>query len=123
MTTGRLMALAAVVVVLAALAMGLWASGSPTTQREFRLDERRVADLQAIEMAIERHYRVHQTLPQQLDTLADSPGSRLSTRDPASGEHYTYEVLDGSRYRLCAVFAHDTAAAGAETQRTAAAWW
>ncbi len=123
MTTGRLMALAAVVVVLAALGIGLWASGSPSTQREFRLDERRVADLQAITNAIDRHYQVHQALPEQLDTLAASPGSRLSTQDPASGERYAYEVLDGSRYRLCADFAHDTAAAGVETQRTAAPWW
>lgn len=123
MSTGRVMALAAATVVLSALGLGLWAIGSPSTQREFRLDERRVADLQAITMAIDRHYRVHQALPDRLETMTDSPGSRLSTRDPVSGEHYVYEVLDGTRYRLCAYFFHDTAAAGVETQRTAAPWW
>jgi len=123
MTTGRLMALAAVVVVLAALGLGLWASGSPATQREFRLDERRVADLQGISAAVDRHYQVHRVLPDGLQALAETPGSRLSTRDPVTGEPYAYEVLDAGRYRLCANFSHDTAAAGGETFRSGATWW
>ncbi len=123
MSTGRAMAIAAVLVVIAALGLGLWVSGSPSTQRELRLDERRVADLQAIAGAIERHHEGHRALPGQLETLAAAPGSRLSTRDPVSGEPYVYEQMAEGRYRLCAVFAHDTAAAGLETHRTGAPWW
>lgn len=120
MSVGRALALAAIVVVVAALGMGLWASGSPGTQREFRLDERRVSDLQGITMAIDRHYEVHRSLPPDLGALAEAPGSRLSTRDPVTGAAYDYEISNARRYRVCASFAHDTAE---ETFRLAAPWW
>ncbi|GAB2653352.1 hypothetical protein [Arenimonas aestuarii] len=120
MSAGRGLALAAIVVVVAALAMGLWASGSPGTQREFRLDERRVTDLQGIVAAIGRHYELHRALPPDLDALAAAPGSRLSTSDPVTGTAYDYEIVGARRYRVCASFAHDTAE---ETFRMAAPWW
>jgi hypothetical protein len=92
-------------------------------QREFRLDERRVRDIQGIVAAIEQHYEVHRSLPPSLGTLAETPGSRLATSDPVSGVAYDYDVVGAHRYRVCASFAHDTATAGAETYRVAAPWW
>ncbi|WP_339827369.1 hypothetical protein [uncultured Arenimonas sp.] len=123
MSAGRALALAAIVVVIAALGMGLWASGSPSTQREFRLDERRIRDLQAITTAVEGHYRNQAELPANLDLLADAPGSRLSIADPVSGEGYDYEIVDQHRYRICATFTHDTSRATDEAIRSGASWW
>ena len=120
MSAGRALALAVIVVVIAALGMGLWASGSPGTQREFRLDERRVSDLQGITAAIDRHFEVHRSLPPDLGALAEAPGSRLSTRDPVTGTAYEYEVVGERQFRVCASFAHDTAT---DTFRLAAPWW
>lgn len=123
MSAGRALALAAIAVVIAALGMGLWASGSPSTQREIRLDERRIRDLQAIATAVESHYQNHAALPANLGLLADAPGSRLASADPVSGEGYGYEIVDQHRYRICATFTHDTSEATDEALRSGAPWW
>jgi hypothetical protein len=48
-------------------------------------------------------------LPASLAQLAAQPGMALAIRDPVDGTAYGYEPVAGSRYRLCAVFATDTA--------------
>lgn len=109
MSGGRRLAIAGAIAAVLAVAAGLWAIGSPAAQREQRLDERRLDDLQRIELAIDSHWSIEKSLPADLATLADAPGSTLPTHDPATNFPYGYEIVDARRYRLCAVFATDTA--------------
>ena len=108
---GRRVAIAASVVVVATLIASIAVMGPPSRQRQHRLDERRVADLGRIQMALQVYRNAHDTLPAGLSVLAAAPGARLPIRDAESGEAYGYERKDDSSYRLCARFATDTAEA------------
>lgn len=108
MSGGRWLMVAAALVVAAVVAAALWVIGPPSAQRQLRLDERRVGDLQRIARAIELHAEREGRLPRDLATLAAQPGQRLPVTDPATAAPYDYEVLDRQRYRLCAQFAIDT---------------
>lgn len=106
---GTWLLLAAAVVVVATLVAAIASIGLPSEQRLERLDERRVADLGNLESAIDAHVRTADALPTTLAELAAEPGMRLSTVDPESGRPYEYVVRGARAYRLCAVFATDTA--------------
>ena len=86
--------------------------GSPSAQREAKLDARRAADLFRITSAVERWVERHGALPRDLATLAAEPGVRLAVADPVSGAPYGYTVTDARGYRLCATFTTDTAQSG-----------
>jgi hypothetical protein len=108
-TAGRLLAIAGSIVVLAVLALALRELGSPSAQREVRMDERREHDLSMLAVQVRGHWLLERALPPDLATLASKPGSTLSTRDPATGAPYEYEIVADDRYRLCATFTTDTA--------------
>lgn len=105
---GRWLAVAAGVVVLATIIAAIATMGSPSTQRDIRMDERRVGDLERIARAVERYQHRHDVLPPDLATLASEPGQNLAIFDPVDGAAYGYEVTDDDRYRLCAEFITDT---------------
>ena len=106
---GRWLAIAASVVVVSTVVAAILAMGSPSTQRELRLDEKRVGDLGRIANAVNHHVERHGALPKDLATLARQPGQWISFVDPKDGSAYTYEVTGPRTFRLCAVFATDTA--------------
>lgn len=110
---GRVLMIAAAVAILATVAAAIYVMGAPGEQRQRRLDERRVADLAAIQQAVEAYHREHGVLPPVLPTLAARPGLGLEIVDPA-GQPYAYLPESRRGYRLCAVFATDTA----DTRRT-----
>jgi hypothetical protein len=98
-------AVVATVLVLAAIAAGMLALGSPSEQRARRLDDRRLEDLRSLAGAIEDHWSEHRELPRSLDEL---PAAFESSRhDPETGEGYEYSVGAENRYRLCATFSRD----------------
>lgn len=105
---GRSLMIAATALVLATLAMAVWVMESPAKQRDRRLDERRVLELQAIGNAVEEWTTANGRLPRSLADLAGQPGAALSISDPANGTPYDYHVVSPSRYRLCATFATST---------------
>lgn len=115
---GRWLAIAAIVVVASTIVASLWVMGSPSAQRQANLDGRRVDDLSHIERLLDDHMSTHDTLPPDLAMLAEQPGRRLSIVDPVDGTPYGYQVTGARTYRLCAVFATDTARVPA----TAGAW-
>jgi type II secretory pathway pseudopilin PulG len=106
---GRRLAIAASVVVIAAVATAMLVMGSPGSQRESRLDRKREQDMGRIAQAIDLRTVAGKPLPADLAGLAGEPGRRLSITDPATGAPYAYETTGGNGYRLCAVFATDTA--------------
>ena len=106
---GRWMLVAAAVLVAGTLAAAFLSMDTPGQVREQRLDQHRVTDLEQIAGAIDAWRSVHGALPASLAQLAAQPGMALAIRDPVDGTAYGYEPVAGSRYRLCAVFATDTA--------------
>ena len=117
-TTGRWLMIAACFVVAATLVSAIFVMGSPAVQREAKLDERRIADLTRIDRLADGYFERKGKLPPDLATLANQPGRRLSTADPVDGSAYAYEVTGDRTFRLCAVFATDTA----ETFEAAERW-
>ena len=104
---GQWLLAAAAVVVVATVLASIVMVGSPSAQREQRLDARRLDDLRRIERLVEDHYQRTGTLPANLDALA-RPGLELPL-DPTTGAAYGYEAGEGRAYRLCAAFATDSA--------------
>ena len=106
---GRWLLVAAAVVVVATIVAAVATMGLPSTQREIRLDERRVRDLQRIVTAVDAYAANHGSLPPDLATLAAQPGLRLAIADPVDASPYSYEPTGERTFRLCAVFSTDTA--------------
>ena len=106
---GRWLMIAASVVVLATLVAAIVAIGPPSVQRQIRLDDKRVQDLQRIVQVIDGYVQTHDSLPPDLATLARQPGLRLSIADPVDAASYGYTITGKHAYRLCAVFITDTA--------------
>lgn len=114
---GRWLLIAAALVIAATVAAAIAVMGSPSAQREARLDQRRVRDLDRIADAVREHARRHGQPPADLAMLARQPGVRLAIADPVSAAPYAYRVDDARSFRLCARFGTDTAATTDEEQR------
>lgn len=108
-TLGRWLAIAASVVVLGTIVASVIVTGTPSEQREIRLDARRVDNLQSLESEIQRHFEQEAVLPASLAVLAGKPGVSLAIVDPVTGTPYEYERTGERAYRLCATFTTDTA--------------
>lgn len=109
--SGQWLATAASVVVVATLAAAIAVMGPPSVQRQLKLDQKRVADLQRIARLVENHANRSRSLPPDLATLVRQPGMTVATGDPLDGAPYGYQVTGERSYRLCATFATDTALA------------
>lgn len=96
------------IVVLGMLSLGFVLTGSPTKQREFRLDEQRIYDLQAIQGQLIEYWQRKEALPQTLDELENSLGWFQVPTDPETQAPYAYEITDDLSFNLCATFAHPT---------------
>jgi hypothetical protein len=112
----HILAVVTTVVVAAAVGTGIVLMGPPSEERLRRLDERRVEDLSQVSSSARIFHMRHERLPASLDELAAEPGLTFSTRDPVTGETYTYSPLDSGMYRLCAVFDRES------TQSRASIW-
>jgi hypothetical protein len=106
---GRPLAIVASVVVVATLVVAILVMDSPSAQREARIDQRRVQDLERIVRIASLHAQRHDALPPDLATLAGEPGRQLSINDPIDGTPYGYTITGARSFRLCAVFMTDTA--------------
>lgn len=106
---GRRLAIVASVVAIATVVAALMVMDPPGKQREARIDQRRVRDLDRIDTAARLHLREHGTLPADLAALAATPGLQLAITDPVDDSAYGYEVTGPRSLRLCARFATDTA--------------
>lgn len=93
---------AALVVVAAAVAGGLWLTGSPAEARLVRLDDRRIEDLRRISNLVDAYWRSHRRLPGSLAEVGSEPGA--AGRDPVSDQPYEFRGKGDRQYELCAVF-------------------
>jgi len=121
--TGRRVLWAAGIVTALAVAAGVWVMDSPMRQRQLRLDEARIGDLQTLQMAIAAWRNEHEALPPDLDALAAQPGVNLPRRDPDGGADYRYRRIDATHYELCAGFATDSGERRARWRLPPAGQW
>ena len=115
MSRDRLYVVAACLLVVAGVAAGFAAIGSPAHARQLRADQQRVEDLSTISKALHTLYsgRLPPALPHDLATqYYDQARSgafllpkRDFTRDPQTHQPYPYLRIGSNEYRLCATFA------------------
>jgi hypothetical protein len=105
---GRRLAIVASVVVLATVVAAVVVTGSPSAQRQAKLDVRRVQDLVRVVAAIDAQVKETGVLPASLPTLAEKPGAGLAIVDPVTAKPYEFQKTGPRSYRLCADFSTDT---------------
>ncbi|MBP9751221.1 MAG: hypothetical protein KBC95_05245 [Candidatus Peribacteraceae bacterium] len=117
MRRGRWLELKAWIFVLVAIVWGFALVGNPLTQRERRLDEQRVSDLQSIVNELSTQVRGPQRdattaptllkpVPATLQAIVDAAVyTRPRIVDPETNEPYGYTVKDADTVELCADFA------------------
>ena len=86
--------------------------GSPAKQRAWRLDDRRVNDLQSIQYQVINYWQQKEKLPATLSELADPISSFSIPVDPEFEKGKTYEYILGAdksnlSFDLCATFMED----------------
>lgn len=106
---GWLWSSVALLLVAGAVVWSFMVMGSPMEQRQLRLDERRVQDLQSIQGQVIQYWQQKEVLPDTLDKLKD-PTSYYSLPVPPEfekGEKYEYNVVAEKplTFELCATFA------------------
>ena len=95
-------------VVLVSVVGGFFIIGSPVAERSYRLDERRVGDLQNIQWQVVSYWQQKERLPETLADLEDPIAGFTAPHDPKTGEPYRYEKTDTFGFSLCASFERDT---------------
>lgn len=80
--------------------------GSPKEQRAWRLDEKRVTDLQNIQYQIINHWQQKEKLPATLSELSNPMTGYSLPVDPEFEKNlsYEYQVIDKLTFQLCATF-------------------
>ena len=108
MITGKVAAIVASLTVIVAVFVGLILAGSPGEERLRLLDELRTSDLIQLSGAITAYWEDSDRLPAELAILVDGLRLRSLPTDPETEALYSYEIMDASSYKLCAVFAGDS---------------
>jgi len=93
------------IVVLASIVTGFSIMGSPQSQREKRLDQERVNDLQFIQLQVVNYWQQKETLPTMLADLEDPISGYIVPTDPDTDMPYEYTVVGDLAFELCATFA------------------
>ncbi len=96
----------AAVLVLGAIIYSFSVIGSPTSQRNLRLDQRRVEDLQSIQWQVISYWQQKEMLPETLEAFNNPISSFMVPRDPEfeKGRVYEYQKLGDRAFELCATF-------------------
>jgi hypothetical protein len=98
--------------VVAALVLGFTSAGTPSQQRQYSLDEKRVDRLSSIVSSISARWSSQTSGKKHLPRmLADLNSDFYTIEDPETNQLFEYHPDGGSKYTLCATFN----AAGSET--------
>lgn len=102
--TARIILSAVALLVVASIITGFFIVGSPETQRQRRLDEQRVQNLQMLQGEIVNYWAQKNVLPQNLDELTNTISGFVPPKDPVTNAPYEYRVKDSLVFELCASF-------------------
>ena len=103
----RMGAILTSLVILATIVGGFFLIGTPGEQRDVRLDEERVSDLQNIQSNIISFWKVNQELPETIDDISTSLEYFSAPSDPETDEAYGYVQVEELVYQVCATFASE----------------
>ncbi len=109
----------AILVVLAGIVYSFSIIGSPTAQRELRLDQRRIEDLQNIQYQVINYWQQKEKLPESMSELVDplqSWGQIPVDPEFEKGTVYEYRKTADMTFELCATFSRDIPVGWQENQ-------
>ena len=95
--------------ILATIALIVWSfliMGSPLTQRDLRIDDKRVQDLQNIQSQVINYWQQKEKIPETINDLKDPLSYATLPVDPEfeKGKKYEYVKVDKMKFQLCATF-------------------
>ncbi len=93
-----------ILIVLGSIIWGFAVIGSPMTQKNIKLDQQKVSDLQMIQSQVISHYQSKGALPQSLSAMQNSLSYYNLPKDPQTGMDYEYKVTGAYTFDLCATF-------------------
>ncbi len=96
-----------IVIVFAAILVGVYVVGSPNQARLKRFDEIRLGNLQMIQGELTNYWQAKKDLPTAVEELNDTLRGFALPKDPRSATEYEYVRKSAEEFVLCAVF--DTA--------------
>lgn len=99
---------ATALLIVLVVVSGFFIVGSPQTARQYRMDERRVQDLQSIQSQVINYYQQKEKLPTNLAELNDPLSYFTLPKDPATGGDYAYRTTGAPganpSFEVCATF-------------------
>lgn len=103
---GTICTIKAIILFLALVVWSFMIMGSPQSQRDWRLDDRRVSDLQNIQYQIINYWQQKEKLPETLTDLTNPISGSSLPVDPEfnKGKVYEYTIKDKMSFELCATF-------------------
>jgi hypothetical protein len=95
-----------IVLVVIVIISSFFIIGSPTTAKLMQLDQKRVSDLQEIQMQVVNYYQAKEKLPENLEILKDDISGFTAPTDPKTKQNYEYIIVDAENlsFQLCANF-------------------
>jgi len=98
-----------IVIAFASIVYSFSIMGSPAKQRVWRLDDRRVTDLQSIQYQVINYWQQKEKLPATLKDLQNPMSGYSLPVDPEFEKGTTYEYIPGDKltFQLCATFGAD----------------
>lgn len=95
-----------VVLVLAAIVWSFTVMGGPGSQRDLRLDQRRIEDLQSIQWQVINYWQQKEKLPLSLEEFKNPVSNYMVPQDPEfeKGAVYEYRKISDKTFELCATF-------------------
>lgn len=103
--------------VLIMIVLGFFVAGSPSHQRQVRMDEQRVSDLQMLQNEIINYWQLKEVLPPNIDALKNEISGFIPPRDPETDMPYEYKGAEPLKFQLCATFNHPSPFTAGEFSR------
>lgn len=96
------------IAIVVFVVIGFFIVGTPSQQREVRMDEQRVQNLQSIQFQLLNYWQQKDFLPTELSALNDSLAGFVIPVDPITGDVYSYKTTSDLSFELCATFATES---------------
>lgn len=96
------------VLVVSSIVMGFAVMGSPTVQRDIRLDEERRAHLEQIQSQVVNYWQNNETLPETTSQLNNPLFGFVAPTDPETGASYEYKTTGELSFDICATFTRES---------------
>ncbi len=99
-------------VILLAIICGFMTFGSPSAQRDMRLDGQREMHLSDIQWQVLNYWQTQEKLPTTLAELGDNFTGYIAPVDPETKTAYEYSITGPLSFEICATFARESMLTG-----------